>query len=56
VVQRSGLNKLAETCSQYLTKGQKVLRRGRLQTRSWEGNDGQKHSRVEVNRQPADYA
>ena len=41
-------NKLAETCSQYLTKGQKVYVEGRLQTRSWEGNDGQKHSRVEV--------
>ena len=41
-------NKLAETCSQYLTKGQKVYVEGRLQTRSWEGADGQKHTRVEV--------
>jgi single-strand DNA-binding protein len=40
--------KLAETCSQYLTKGQKVYVEGRLQTRSWEGTDGQKRSRVEV--------
>lgn len=41
-------NKLAETCGQYLTKGQKVYVEGRLQTRSWEGADGQKHYRVEV--------
>ncbi len=41
-------NKLAETCGQYLSKGQKVYIEGRLQTRSWEGNDGQKHTRVEV--------
>lgn len=41
-------NKLAETCGQYLTKGQKVYVEGRLQTRSWEGQDGQKHTRVEV--------
>lgn len=41
-------NKLAETYSQYLTKGQKVYVEGRLQTRSWEGQDGQKRSRVEV--------
>ncbi len=41
-------NKLAETYSQYLTKGQKVYVEGRLQTRTWEGADGQKRSRVEV--------
>ena len=41
-------DKLAETCSQYLAKGRKVYIEGRLQTRSWEGQDGQKRSRVEV--------
>lgn len=41
-------NKLAETVNQYLTKGQKVYVEGRLQTRSWEGQDGQKRSRTEV--------
>ena len=41
-------DKLAETCNQYLTKGRKVYIEGRLQTRSWEGSDGQKRSRVEV--------
>ena len=33
-------NKLAEICSQYLTKGRQVYVEGRLQTRSWEGQDG----------------
>lgn len=41
-------NKLAETCNQYLTKGQKVYCEGRLHTRSWDGQDGQKHFRTEV--------
>ena len=41
-------DKLAETCNQYLSKGRKVYVEGRLQTRSWEGPDGQKRSRVEV--------
>jgi single-strand DNA-binding protein len=41
-------DKLAETCSQFLQKGRKVYVEGRLQTRNWEGPDGQKRSRVEV--------
>jgi len=41
-------NKLAETCNQYITKGQQVFVEGRLQTRSWEGDDGQKHYKTEV--------
>jgi len=41
-------NKLAETCNQYLTKGQQVYVEGRLQTRSWEGDDGVKHYKTEV--------
>jgi len=41
-------DKLAETCNQYLTKGKQVFVEGRLQTRSWEGNDGQKHYKTEV--------
>ncbi len=39
---------LAETCKQYLTKGQLVYIEGRLQTRKWEDKEGQKHSSVEV--------
>src|SRR3990172_3273835 len=40
--------KLAEQCSQYLQKGKKVYVEGRLQTRSWDGPDGQRHYRTEV--------
>jgi single-strand DNA-binding protein len=40
--------KLAELASQYLAKGRKVLVVGRLQTRSWEGQDGQKRQRTEI--------
>lgn len=40
--------KLAETCGNNLTKGQKVLVDGRLQIRSYEANDGQKRRVAEV--------
>jgi len=40
--------KLAEICSQYLSKGRKVLAVGRLQTRSWEAQDGSKRSKTEI--------
>lgn len=39
---------LAEVTNQYLTKGAKVYVEGRLQTRSWEDQEGQKHSQTEV--------
>jgi single-strand DNA-binding protein len=38
----------AETCAQYLKKGQSVLVEGRIQTRSWDGNDGAKRYRTEI--------
>lgn len=41
-------NKLAELCSQHLTKGRKVYVEGRLASRSWDGPDGQKRYRTEV--------
>jgi len=41
-------NRLAETCAQYLTKGRQVYVEGRMQTRSWDGNDGIKHYRTEL--------
>lgn len=41
-------NKLAELCNQYLQKGRRVYIEGRLQTRSWDGQDGQKRYRTEV--------
>jgi single-strand DNA-binding protein len=40
--------KLAETCATYLAKGQQVLVEGRLQTRGWETNDGEKRQRTEI--------
>ena len=41
-------NKLAEQCNQFLTKGRLVYAEGRLRTRMWEGQDGQKHYRTEI--------
>ena len=38
----------AENVAPYLRKGKKVFIEGRLQTRSWEGQDGQKRYRTEV--------
>ncbi len=40
--------KLAELCSQYLTKGAPIAVEGRLQSSSWETAEGQKRSKVEV--------
>jgi single-strand DNA-binding protein len=40
--------KLAEISSQYLRKGSKVYVGGRLRTRTWEGQDGQKRTSVEI--------
>lgn len=41
-------NKLAELCAQLLTKGRKVYIEGRLQTRNWEGPEGEKRNATEV--------
>lgn len=40
--------KLAEICSRYLNKGKLVLVEGRLQTRSWQAQDGSKRYRTEI--------
>lgn len=40
--------KLAELCSQLLTKGRKVYIEGRLQTRQWETADGQQRNTTEI--------
>lgn len=40
--------RLAETCGNNLTKGQRVLVDGRLQIRSYEANDGSKRRVAEV--------
>ena len=39
---------LAEICNQHLARGQQVYIEGRLQTRSWEDSNGQRHFRTEV--------
>lgn len=38
----------AENCSKYLKKGRPVFIEGRLQTRTWEDQNGQKRSTTEV--------
>jgi single-strand DNA-binding protein len=43
-----GRRNLAELAGQYLKKGSLVYVEGRLQTRSWEGQDGQKRRTTEV--------
>lgn len=40
--------KLAEIANQYLKKGRRVYIEGRLQTRSWDGQDGKKNYRTEI--------
>jgi len=40
--------KLAEICGEYLKKGSQVYIEGRLQTRSWEGQDGVTRYTTEV--------
>lgn len=40
--------KLAEICSQLLTKGKKVYVEGRLQTRSWQAQDGTQRQSTEI--------
>ena len=41
-------DKQAEVCNQYLQKGRPVFIEGRLQSRSWEDNAGQKRNVIEV--------
>ena len=40
--------RMAEVCNEYLSKGRSVFVEGRLQSRSWDGPDGQKRSTIEV--------
>lgn len=41
--------KLAELCNQYLSKGRQAFVEGALQTRAWEGKDGNKRYTTEIN-------
>src|SRR5436190_7525099 len=53
-VGRVGLNihrswdRLAQTCGEFLGKGQQVAIEGRIQTRSWDDDRGQRHWKTEV--------
>lgn len=40
--------RMAEICGEYLTKGRPCFVEGRLQSRTWDGPDGQKRSALEV--------
>ena len=42
------IGRQAETASEYLSKGRQAFIEGRLQWRTWEGQDGQKRSKHEV--------
>lgn len=44
----SAFAKLGELAAQYLKKGSQVYVEGRLQTRSWDGKDGEKKYRTEI--------
>lgn len=41
-------NKLAEICAEHLARGRQAYVEGRLSTREWEGQDGQKRRSTEV--------
>ena len=41
-------DKLAEVANQRLSKGRRVYVEGRVQPRSWDDQDGQRHSRLKV--------
>ena len=41
-------DKQAEACAQYLQKGKAIFVEGMLQSRTWETNDGQKRSAIDV--------
>ena len=49
-------SKIGEFCSEYFSKGQQVGIIGRLQTRNWEDDQGQKHYVTEVIAEEAYFA
>ncbi|MBI4478739.1 MAG: single-stranded DNA-binding protein [Acidobacteria bacterium] len=40
--------KLGEICAQYLSKGRQAYVEGRIQSRTWEGKDGNKRTSVDI--------
>ena len=49
-------SKLGEFCQKYFKKGQQVVRIGRIQTRTWDDDQGQKHYVTEVVAEEAYFA
>lgn len=45
----------AETCSQYITKGQQVAVSGKLQQDRWENKEGQKRNKVKISAQSVQF-
>ena len=45
----SAWGRLADVCSQYLTKGQQVYVEGRLRSRTYQGQDGQTRVSLDIN-------
>jgi len=43
--------KLAKTCNQFVAKGRQVYAEGSIKLKTWEGQDGQKHSKNEITAQ-----
>jgi single-strand DNA-binding protein len=41
-------DRLAQTCGEFLGKGQQVAIEGRIQTRSWDDDRGQRHWKTEI--------
>jgi len=41
-------DKMAEICNQYLQKGRQIFVEGRLQSRSWQDNEGKNRNVIEV--------
>lgn len=44
----TAFGRLAEVCAEYLEKGRQVYIEGRLQTRTWDGAEGDRRFRTEV--------
>jgi single stranded DNA-binding protein len=45
---RETWDRLAQTCGEFLGKGQQVAIEGRIQTRSWDDDRGQRHWKTEI--------
>jgi single stranded DNA-binding protein len=45
---RQSWDRLAQTCGEFLGKGQQVAIEGRIQTRSWDDDAGKRHWKTEI--------